>query len=168
MPQFRSGRDVALSASPYFDALTSGPDESKYFAIIALRLHAATPEALRNHLVVGYCIEGEGIPPNTSFYNSGYCIADVLEGARIGVPKKSRNSEHSWVMALIDSHVFPQKAEADAYHVALAAVNGVEYLLTWNCAHIANAHTRPKIEATCRALGYEPPVICTPLELMED
>jgi predicted nucleic acid-binding protein len=71
-------------------------------------------------------------------------------------------------MALIDSHVFRQKAEADAYHVALAAVNGVEYLLTWNCTHIANAHTRPKIEATCRALGYEPPVICTPLELMED
>jgi predicted nucleic acid-binding protein len=70
-------------------------------------------------------------------------------------------------MALIDNHALPQKAEADAYHVALAAVNGVEYLLTWNCTHIANAHTRPKIEATCRALGYEPPVICTPPELME-
>ena len=39
---------------------------------------------------------------------------------------------------------------------------------TWNCTHIANAHTRPRIEATCRALGYEPPVICTPLELTED
>lgn len=71
-------------------------------------------------------------------------------------------------MALIDNHALPQKAEADAYHVALAAVNGVEYLLTWNCTHIANAHTRSKIETTCRALGYEPPVICTPLELMED
>ncbi|EGV15983.1 type II toxin-antitoxin system VapC family toxin [Thiocapsa marina] len=71
-------------------------------------------------------------------------------------------------IALIDSHALPQKAEADAYHVALAAVNGVEYLLTWNCTHIANAHTRPKIEATCRTLGYEPPVICTPIELMED
>jgi hypothetical protein len=34
--------------------------------------------------------------------------------------------------------------------VAIAAVNGIEYLLTWNCTHIANAHTRPKIEATCR------------------
>lgn len=71
-------------------------------------------------------------------------------------------------MALIDSHALPQKAEADAYRVAIAAANGVDYLLTWNCAHIANAHTRPKIEATCRALGYEPPVICTPLELIED
>lgn len=69
--------------------------------------------------------------------------------------------------ALVESHALPEKAEADAYHVAIAAVNGVGYLLTWNCTHIANAHTRPKIEATCRSLGYEPPVICTPLELME-
>lgn len=69
--------------------------------------------------------------------------------------------------ALVQEHALPQKAEADALHVALAAVNGVEYLLTWNCTHIANAHTRPKIEATCRVHGYEPPVICTPLELME-
>lgn len=69
--------------------------------------------------------------------------------------------------ALMESHALPEKAEADAYHVAIAAVNGVAYLLTWNCTHIANAHARPKIENTCRALGYEPPVICTPIELME-
>ena len=54
------------------------------------------------------------------------------------------------------------------YHVAIAVVNGVEYLLTWNCTHIANAHMRPKIESTGRAHGYEPPIICTPLELTED
>ncbi|WP_295543698.1 type II toxin-antitoxin system VapC family toxin [uncultured Thiohalocapsa sp.] len=71
------------------------------------------------------------------------------------------------VQALIESHALPEKAETDAYHVAIAAVNGVAYLLTWNCTHIANAHTRPKIENTCRTLGYEPPVICTPLELIE-
>jgi hypothetical protein len=69
--------------------------------------------------------------------------------------------------ALIESHALPEKAETDAYHVAIAAVNGVAYLLTWNCMHIANAHTRPRIENTCRTLGYEPPIICTPLELME-
>ena len=70
--------------------------------------------------------------------------------------------------ALIENHALPPKAEADAYHVAIAVVNGVEYLLTWNCTHIANAHTRPKIEASCRLLGYVPPVICTPFELTED
>jgi predicted nucleic acid-binding protein len=69
---------------------------------------------------------------------------------------------------LVKRNALPAKAEMDAFHVAIAAVNGIEYLLTWNCTHIANALTRPKIEATCRALGYEPPIICTPQELKEN
>ena len=68
---------------------------------------------------------------------------------------------------LISQGAIPQKAGIDAYHVAIAAVNGLEYLLTWNCTHIANAIMRPKIEAICRSCGYEPPIICTPQELME-
>lgn len=68
---------------------------------------------------------------------------------------------------LVNRGALPEKAEMDAYHVAIAAVNGIDYLLTWNCTHIANAQTRPKIEAACRALGYEPPIICTPDELTE-
>jgi len=44
----------------------------------------------------------------------------------------------------------------------------MEYLLTWNCTHIANAVMRPRIEVVCRRYGYEPPVICTPLGLMEE
>jgi len=70
--------------------------------------------------------------------------------------------------ALISRGAIPAKAEIDAYHVAIAAINGIEYLLTWNCTHIANDHTRPKIEAACRAFGYEPPIICTPDELTEN
>jgi len=70
--------------------------------------------------------------------------------------------------ALIQHHALSAKAEMDAYHVAIAAVHGMDFLLTWNCTHIANAATRPKIEATCRRLGFEPPIICTPLELMEE
>ena len=79
-------------------------------------------------------------------------------------------TEAVWLLgqALIQQSALPAKAEIDAYHIATAAVNGIEYLLTWNCTHIANAQTRPKIEAVCRANGYEPPIICTPLELMEE
>jgi hypothetical protein len=80
MPQLKSGRHVALSASPYLDALAAERDETKYFAIVALRLHASTPEALRDHLVIGYFVEGEGTPPHAPSYNSGYCVADALEG----------------------------------------------------------------------------------------
>jgi len=70
--------------------------------------------------------------------------------------------------ALITEGSIPEKAEVDAYHIAVAAVNGMEYLLTWNCAHIANAMLRPKIEAICRKHGFEPPILCTPQELMGD
>jgi predicted nucleic acid-binding protein len=60
----------------------------------------------------------------------------------------------------------PAKAYVDAVHVALTAVHGLDYLLTWNCSHIANAAMRGKIETICRSTGFEPPVICTPVELV--
>jgi hypothetical protein len=61
----------------------------------------------------------------------------------------------------------PVEAQVDAFHVSIATVHGMDYLLSWNCRHIANASLRGKIEAICRSAGYEPPVICTPLELMK-
>ena len=69
--------------------------------------------------------------------------------------------------AFIEQHALPAKAAVDALHIAVAVVMGMDYVLTWNCTHIANAVIRPKIEDACRQLGYEPPVICTPEELME-
>ncbi len=60
----------------------------------------------------------------------------------------------------------PPKAAVDALHIALAAAHGVDYLLTWNMRHIANAELRPAIEAACRRAGYAPPVIATPDMLM--
>lgn len=59
----------------------------------------------------------------------------------------------------------PQKANIDALHIATAVTNGVEYLLTWNCKHIANANMRNQIERLCRQQGYEPTIICTPDQL---
>ena len=69
---------------------------------------------------------------------------------------------------LITEGPLPEKAELDALHIGIAVVNGMDYLLTWNCTHIANAAMRHMIEAVCRSMGYEPPVICTPEELMEE
>jgi predicted nucleic acid-binding protein len=60
----------------------------------------------------------------------------------------------------------PDKAAADALHVALAAVNGMDFLLTWNCTHIANGVILKTVNAICRDDGYEPPIVCTPEELM--
>ena len=69
---------------------------------------------------------------------------------------------------LVGQGAVPRPAAEDALHIAVAAVHGVEYLLTWNCKHIANAAMRQAIERVCRSAGYEPPVICTPEELMHD
>jgi hypothetical protein len=69
-------------------------------------------------------------------------------------------------LALLEGAALPAKARADALHIAIAATQGVSYLLTWNSAHIANAEKRPRVEAICRLAGYEPPILCTPDELM--
>lgn len=69
---------------------------------------------------------------------------------------------------LIADVPLPPKAQADALHIAVAAVNKMNYLLTWNCTHIANATLRSRIEAVCRSQGYEPPVVCTPQEMLAE
>lgn len=69
---------------------------------------------------------------------------------------------------LIAGGGLPSQARVDALHVAMAAVHGMDYLLTWNCRHIANAALRGKIEELCREAGFEPPTICTPLELPKE
>ncbi len=68
---------------------------------------------------------------------------------------------------LLQVGAIPRKAVLDAIHIAVAVLNGMDYLLTWNCTHIANAAVRGKIEQACLDLGLEPPIICTPEELME-
>ncbi|MCY4229704.1 MAG: type II toxin-antitoxin system VapC family toxin [Alphaproteobacteria bacterium] len=68
---------------------------------------------------------------------------------------------------LLDQGAVPRQAAADAVHIAIAVTNGVDYLVTWNFKHIANATMRSRIERVCWQAGYEPPVICTPNELME-
>jgi hypothetical protein len=60
----------------------------------------------------------------------------------------------------------PGRAAADALHIAVSAVHGMDFLLTWNCRHIANAALRGRIEAACREHGYAAPVLCTPEELL--
>ena len=68
--------------------------------------------------------------------------------------------------SIIESGAIPKKAATDAAHIAIASVHGIKYLLTWNCAHIANAEISWKVSAVCRKQGFVCPVICTPEELM--
>ena len=66
---------------------------------------------------------------------------------------------------LIARQALPAQAAQDALHLAITCVHGIQYLLTWNCTHLANARLRSRIEQVCREAGYIPPIICTPEEL---
>ena len=66
----------------------------------------------------------------------------------------------------VDAGALPRKAFVDALHVAAAAIHGMDFLLTWNCTHIANANIRARLESLCRLRGLQPPMICTPEELL--
>lgn len=65
----------------------------------------------------------------------------------------------------VDEGALPRRAFVDAIHVAAAAIHGMDFLLTWNCTHIANARIRGRLESLCRSRGLQPPTICTPEEL---
>ncbi|MCZ8358693.1 MAG: type II toxin-antitoxin system VapC family toxin [Microcystis sp. LE19-388.1G] len=60
----------------------------------------------------------------------------------------------------------PAKADIDAVHIAVATVHGMDYLLTWNCKHIANAQIQGKLAEISLDFGYELPILCTPYELL--
>jgi hypothetical protein len=81
-------------------------------------------------------------------------LADVTRAAR------------TLAAQLLLEAALPAKANADALHISIAAVNGIDHLLTWNCTHLANAAILPRVNKICRAAGFEPPYVSTPEELM--
>lgn len=93
-------------------------------------------------------------------------IAERLDVVKDLVLLDASNDVDELADALISEKAVPASEPRDAFHIAIAAVNGVNYLLTWNCKHSANATLRSCIEKVCRDAGYEPPVICTPEELV--
>lgn len=68
--------------------------------------------------------------------------------------------------ALINNKCLPPKAVEDALHISIASIHNMNYLLTWNCKHIANAKMRPLIEKVIFENGLIAPIICTPEELL--
>jgi predicted nucleic acid-binding protein len=106
-----------------------------------------------------------------------YASADVVDEARKGNVEAARRrvavllplakaavTQEALDLAnriLLESGL-PVRAKADAQHIAIAAANGIDYLLTWNCKHLANPQITPKVARTCRREGFRPPEICTP------
>ena len=76
------------------------------------------------------------------------------------------DSAISLARAILSKGLLPEKAFPDALHIAIATVHQIEYLLTWNCKHIANVEVLPRIALLCKDLGLTLPIICTPEELL--
>ena len=67
---------------------------------------------------------------------------------------------------LIKQKIVPLKAIEDALHIAIATAHGVDYLVTWNCRHIANPEIQRGIASYLEQIGAVLPFICTPEELL--
>jgi predicted nucleic acid-binding protein len=86
-----------------------------------------------------------------------------------GLPLVDLNqSVLSLAAQLLSRSNLPSKASDDAVHIAAATVHGLDYLLTWNCKHIANAQIQRKLEEISLDFGYQLPIICTPYQLSGD
>jgi hypothetical protein len=70
--------------------------------------------------------------------------------------------------SLIVDGPIPKEKPEDALHIALAARDGMDYLLTWNFSHIHNAQMELSIRRIVERHGYQCPVFCSPDELMGD
>ncbi|MEX0641429.1 MAG: type II toxin-antitoxin system VapC family toxin [Pirellulales bacterium] len=68
--------------------------------------------------------------------------------------------------AILSAGILPPHAFPDAAHVAVSTVHAIDYLLTWNCKHLANAQITRKIAVVCEKRGHRMPIVCTPEELM--
>ena len=86
-----------------------------------------------------------------------------------GIPRLPGDPEIDRITDEIMSRaILPPKAAVDALHIASVAHHRIQYLLTWNCKHIANARILPRVYQVLRDLGVPHPVICTPEELIGD
>ena len=119
------------------------------------RDHAPSFDVFISQLVIEECSEGD---PSAA--------AERLEVVKDLDLLQSTDEVDDLTNALIAGKAVPASEPRDAFHIAIAAVNGVAFLLTWNYKHIANATLRGRIEQVCRDAGFEPPIICTPDELV--
>ncbi len=86
-----------------------------------------------------------------------------------GIPTVPINDDvRTLARAIMSASIMPPKAAADAVHVAAAAVAGVQYLLTLNCKHIANARELPRVYRLLEQHGFGQLLICTPAEFLGD
>lgn len=113
------------------------------------------------------------------FFVSEIVVAEIVRGNESAVEKRVtflagiesidlNEASSTLAKSFLERSALPEKAAQDALHVAVAAVNGVDYLLSWNCKHIVNLEIYSGIQRIIEGSGYTAPKVCTPYELMGD
>jgi predicted nucleic acid-binding protein len=121
----------------------------------------------------------EKVLPRFDAFVSPAVIEEISDGEKQMAQFRLEASSHFRILRLNNETIslaqkilkrfsFPDKAKSDALHIAFPVVHKIDYLVTWNCKHIANAFTLKAIEKLVADNGYEMPIISTPNELMED
>jgi hypothetical protein len=86
--------------------------------------------------------------------------------ALAGFPVLPLSPAATQLAAALIEEVLPARALDDALHVAISAVHGMDFLITWNCRHLDNAEIKPIVREICTRQNFRCPEICTPQELM--
>ena len=107
--------------------------------------------------------------------------AEVLKEAGLGDAEMSRRRlealsgltvlavdkpARSLAEEILAAGILPSAAISDAIHAVVAAQNGVNILLTWNCRHLANPHLLARLRMFMAARGLVLPEVCTPIEIV--
>lgn len=110
-------------------------------------------------------------------YISALVLQESEQGDREAVQKRLKTIANIPILAITDhaeelasilivEGPIPEKSPEDALHISIATVNGIDYLVTWNFAHINNAQIKSRIVSTIEKHGYQCPLICSPEELL--
>ncbi len=121
----------------------------------------------------------ENYSDNFEFVVSDVVITEIRQGDEIAAQRRVdalagltvlELSPEAVILALelINAGAVPPHSLPDAQHIAIAVVNGIEYLTSWNYKHIVNETKRQHIDLVCRAAGYQPTILYTPVELIEE
>ena len=142
-----------------------------------------TGRASRDVLVMGHQEATREFWPLLKDRFEAFISALVFEEAGRGAPEQARKrleAVSSFVVLAIDDEArslaekiisekgIPEEYPEDALHIAVAAVNGIDVMVTWNFAHLNNPFTRMMIRQIIENAGYQSPEICSPEELLEE
>jgi hypothetical protein len=141
-----------------------------------------TAKPSRDIMVAGHQEATRELWPMLSVKYETYISALVYNEARKGDPDQASTrlaaiksfpmldiDDEARILAekIISNKGIPEEFPEDALHIAVAAVNGIELIITWNIGHLNNPFTRKKIRQIVENQGYACPEICSPDELLE-